>query len=164
MSENPANLPAKPSAQPPAAPTSLKITSTSGPKICKPFVLQVMVFAPGSGFKIQVDIERSCTPQADALWKIVFDLYKQSPDGSFVQLVHVSYTGGTPVEQQGLQTTAINGVNSTQADIVVNRVGPDVLDLQDVSNMTQEQLDARKASLKSGLSDVAKAGAVKLDL
>lgn len=163
MSENSANLPGKPSAQPPASPTALKITSTSGPKICKPFVLQVMVFAPGSGFKIQVDIERSCTPQADALWKIVFDLYKQSPDGTFVQLVHVSYTGGTPVEQKGLQTTAINGVNGTQADIIVNRVGPDVVDLQDVSSMTQEQLDARKASLKAGLSDVSKAG-VQLDL
>jgi hypothetical protein len=158
MNDKPANVPAQPAPQPPAGATSLKITPTSGPKICKPFVLQVMVFAPGSGFKIEVDIERSCTPQADALWKFVFDLYKQKPDGTFVQLVHVSYTGGTPVEQQGIQSTAINGVNGTQADILVNRVGPDVLDLQDVSNMTQADLDARKASLKSGLSDAATAG------
>ncbi len=156
MNDKPANAPANPT--PPAAGgTSLKITPTSGPKICKPFVLQVMVFAPDSGFKIEVDVERSCTPQADALWKFVFDLYKQKPDGSFIQLVHVSYTGGTPVEQKGIQSTFINGVNPNQADIIVNRVGPDVLDLQDVNNMTQAQLDARKASLKSGMSDAANA-------
>jgi hypothetical protein len=157
MSKKPANTPNTPAPQSIATAPGVKITPTSGPKICKPFVLNVMVFAPGSGFKIEVIVERSCTPQADALWKLVFDLYKQKPDGTFVQLVHVSYTGGTPVEQKGIQTTAINGVNSDQADIVVNRVGPDVLDLQDVSSMTQEQLDARKASLKSGMSDVANA-------
>jgi hypothetical protein len=155
MNDNPANAPTKPAQ--PAGATALKITPTSGPKICKPFVLQVMVFAPDSGFKIEVDVERSCTPQADALWKFVFDLYKQKPDGSFIQLVHVSYTGGTPVEQKGIQSTFINGVNPNQADIIVNRVGPDVLDLQDVSNMTQAQLDARKASLKQGMSDTANA-------
>ena len=72
-------------------------------KICKPFVLQVMVFAPQSGFKIEVDIEKSCTPQADPIWKVVFDLYKKQQSGTdFDQLVHVSYTGATPVEQQGL--------------------------------------------------------------
>jgi hypothetical protein len=157
MTDKPASLPAKPAAQPPAVAPSLKIIPTTGPKICKPFVLQVMVFAPGSGFKIEVDIERSCTPQADAVWKLVFDLYKAKPDGTFVQLVHVSYIGGTPVEQKGLQATAINGVNGAQADIMVNRIGPDVLDLQDVSSLTQAELDARKASLHSGMSAAANA-------
>src|SRR5215472_7379482 len=84
----------------------LKVVDTST-KICKPFVLQVMVFAPQSGFKIEVNIEKSCTPQADPIWKLVFDLYKKQQSGNdFDQLVHVSYTGATPVEQQGLAATA----------------------------------------------------------
>ena len=161
MTETTANVPANSAGN--VTSTPLKITATAGKKICKPFVLQVMVFAPSSGFKIEVDIERSCTPQADALWKLVFDLYQQKPDGTFTQLVHVSYTGATPVEQKGIQSTAINGVNGNQADIIVNRVGPDVLDLQDVNSMTQDQLNAHKATLKSGMSDAATAG-VQLDL
>ena len=34
-------------------------------KICKPFLLEVMVFSPESGFKFKVIVERSCTPTAD---------------------------------------------------------------------------------------------------
>ena len=47
----------------------IKVALTTGPKKCKPFVIEVMVFAPASGFKIEVLIEKSCTPQADAIWK-----------------------------------------------------------------------------------------------
>ena len=33
-----------------------------GAKLCKPFLLEVMVFSPESGFKFKVIVERSCTP------------------------------------------------------------------------------------------------------
>ncbi len=134
---------------------SLKVVDTAV-KTCKPFVLQVMVFNPKSGFKIEVQVERSCTPQADPIWKLVFDLYKKQATGSdFDQLVHVSYTGQTPVEQQGLAATFANGVNDKQADVLVNRAGPAVLDLKDAKDMPPEQLEQTKAEVKAASSDVA---------
>jgi hypothetical protein len=140
----------------PAPTPGIKITPTTGPKKCKPFVLEVMVFAPASGFKIEVLIEKSCTPTADAIWKIVFDLYKKQSTGSgFDQLVHVSFTGGTPVEQKGIEATAANGINDKQADVIVNEAGPAVLDLRNVGTMTPTQLEAAKKELKTASSKVA---------
>jgi hypothetical protein len=139
-----------------AAPSNaLKVTDTTA-RTCRPFVLQVMVFAPKSGYKIEVDIEKTCTPQADPLWKLVFDLYKQQATGTgFDQLVHISYTGGTPVEQHGLEATGANGINGKQADVIINRIGPAVADLENAPTMTPEQLAATKAQIKAAGSDVA---------
>ena len=139
----------------PAGSDPLKVTLTSGPKKCKPFVLEVMVFAPSSGFKIQVMIEKSCSPQADAIWKIVFDLWKRSGGAGFEQLVHVSFTGGTPVEQKGIEATAANGINDKQADVIINQAGPAVLDLKNASKMTPKQLEKTKKELKAASSKVA---------
>ncbi|HEX8068580.1 MAG TPA: hypothetical protein VF546_01425 [Pyrinomonadaceae bacterium] len=133
----------------------LKVTDTTV-KICKPFVVQVMVFAPGSGFKMEVNIEKSCTPDADAVWKLVFDLYKKKKNADgFDQLVHVSFTGGTPVEKQGLEATSAKGVNSRQADVIVNRAGPAVLDLQNSQNMSPAELNETLAEVKGASKDVA---------
>jgi hypothetical protein len=134
----------------------IKVSSTTGTKTCKPFVIEVMVFAPASGFKIQVMIEKTCTPQADAIWKLVFDLYKKQATGTdFDQLVHVSFKGGTPVEQQGIEATAANGINPKQADVLVNEVGPAVLQLKDASTMQPGDLDSLKKEVVAGSSKVA---------
>ena len=134
----------------------VKIALTTGAKTCKPFTIEVMVFAPASGFKIQVLIEKTCTPQADAIWKIVFDLYKRQATGTaFDQLVHVSFKGGTPVEQKGIETTAANGINPKQADVLVNEVGPAVLQLKDASTMPPADLDGLKKEIVAGSSKVA---------
>ena len=134
----------------------LKVAFTTGPKKCKPFILEVMVFAPASGFKIEVNIEKSCTPQADAIWKIVFDLYKKKATGDgFDQIVHVSFKGGTPVEQKGIEATAANGINDKQADVIVNEAGPAVLGLKDAGSMTPQQLDAAKKEVIASSSKVA---------
>jgi hypothetical protein len=95
-----------------------------GPKICKPFLLDVMVFSPESGYKFHVSVERDCTPTADAVWKLVFDLYKVVAGQPDVALVHVSFTSGTPVEQQAIQNMAAQGVNQAQADKLINNVYP----------------------------------------
>lgn len=165
--------PAKKSSNKPAAPANknkptapatnvlggadpLKVSTTTGPKTCKPFTLEVMVFAPQSGFKVEVIIEKSCTPQADAIWKIVFDLYKKkSGADGFDQLVHVSFTGGTPVQQKGIEATAANGINDRQADVLVNEAGPAVLALKDASSMPPAQLEATKQEVKSAAGKVA---------
>lgn len=133
----------------------IKITTTTT-KSCKPFTIEVMVFAPANGFKVQVLIEKTCTPTADAIWKIVFDLYKRQESGTgFDQLVHVSFKGGTPVEQKGIEATAANGINPKQADVLINEVGPAVLQLKDASRMPPDQLDSVKKEIVSGSSRVA---------
>ena len=141
---------------PPDNSQPIKVSSTTGTKTCKPFVIEVMVFAPASGYKIQVLIEKTCTPQADAIWKLVFDLYKKQATGNdFDQLVHVSFKGGTPVEQQGIEATAANGINPKQADVLVNEVGPAVLQLKDASTMNPDDLDSLKKEVVAGSSKVA---------
>jgi hypothetical protein len=125
-------------------------------KICKPFVLDVMVFSPESGFKFEVSVEKSCTPTADPLWKIVFDLYKKQATGAnFDQIVHVSYTAGTPVESKVIEATAVNGVSGDQADILINQVHPAVKELDHADTMTPEQLQAAKTEVKDAISKVA---------
>jgi hypothetical protein len=82
-----------------------------------------MVFSPESGFKFKVMVERACTPEADSVWKLVFDLFRII-DGKEVQVVHVSYTTGTPVESKAVQAMAIEGVKPAQAQALTNKVFP----------------------------------------
>lgn len=113
-----------------------------GPKICKPFLLDVMVFSPEAGFKFHVSVERDCTPTADSIWKLVFDLYKVVSGQPDVALVHVSFTSGTPVEQQALQNMATQGVAPAQADLLVNTVYPATKAIVGNDNPTPEQKQA----------------------
>ncbi len=94
-----------------------------GRKVCRPFLLEIMVFCPEAGYKFKVNVERSCTPEADALWKLVFDLF-QLKAGTEQQLVHVSFTAGSPVEEKALQVMAAQGVSPPQADVLVKKVYP----------------------------------------
>ena len=145
-----------PGNQPPSSAQPLSLAFTTGPKTCKPFIIEVMVFAPASGFKIEVLIEKSCSPQADPIWKIVFDLYKKKAAGDgFDQLVHASFKGGTPVIQKGIQATAANGINDRQADVIVNQAGPAVLDLRNSATMTPEELAAKKAEVVAASTSIA---------
>jgi hypothetical protein len=143
---------------------NISVVPLTGKKKCKPFVLNVMVFAPEPGYKFEVLVEKSCTKKAETLWKLVFDLYKKKKTGNdFDQIVHVSYTQGDPVEAEGIQNTAIEGVNDDQADRLVTRVHPRVKILEDAKDMTPEELEAAKADIKKEMSGVARAG-VSIDL
>lgn len=121
-------------------------------KICKPFLLEVMVFSPESGFKFKVIVERSCTPTADPIWKLVFDLYKIVDDKE-VQIVHVSYTAGTPVESQAVATMARDGVKPEQASVLVQEVHPAA---RAVAGKTTPPTDEQKAALHGAMADVLK--------
>ena len=143
---------------------NISVVPTTGKKKCKPFVLNVMVFAPEPGYKFEVLVEKACTKKAETLWKLVFDLYKKKKTGDgFDQIVHVSYTQGDPVEAEGIQNTAIEGVNDAQADRLVTRVHPRVKKLEAAKDMTPEQLEAAKADIKKEMSTVAKSG-ISVDL
>jgi hypothetical protein len=112
-----------------------------------------MVFSPESGFKFKVMVERSCTPAADALWKLVFDLYEvETMDGNTeeTQVVHVSFTTSTPVEATTVQQMAAEGVKPAQADILINEVHPAA---KEVAGLTQPT-DAQKKALKDSMQKV----------
>ena len=94
-----------------------------GPKVCTPLLINVMVFSPEAGFKFDVTVERACTPTADPIWKIVFDLFKVVEGKPDVALVHVSFSSGTPVQQKAVQRM-VRGVQPAQADLLVNKVYP----------------------------------------
>jgi hypothetical protein len=121
-----------------------------GPKVCKPFLLDVMVFSPEAGFKFHVSVERDCTPTADAIWKIVFDLSKVVAGSPDVLLVHVSYTSGTPVEQQTVQNMASQGVTPAQADAMIKQVYPATKAI--IGN--QHPSDAQKKQIHDAMSAV----------
>ena len=109
-----------------------------GKKVCRPFLIEVMVFSPESGYKFKVIVERSCTPEADALWKLVFDLFKVM-EGKEVQVVHVSFTTGTPVEQKAVQLMASEGVKPDQATILIEEVHLAAKAVEGVKKPTKKQ-------------------------
>jgi hypothetical protein len=124
-----------------------------GPKVCRPFTLDVMVMNPSADFKFSLSVEVACSPQADEIWKLVFDLFKKV-NNDFVQVVHVSFTAQTPVEAAGIQATGKNGVNQQQADIVVNQIHPAVVE---ISNAPSPSPAANQA-VTDKMSQVAKLG------
>lgn len=126
-----------------------------GAKKCKPFVLQVMVFSPESGFKFEVMVEKDCSASNDPIWKLVFDLYKKQATGSdFDQIVHVSFTSGTTAEQQGIQSMVSQGVSSGQADVITNQVYPAAKALDGVQNPTDQQKQALHQALSQAVTSV----------
>ena len=129
--------------------SSVSVVPIRRDKICRPFLTEVMVFSPETGYKFKVMVERACTPQADAIWKLVFDLYTVK-DGTELQVVHVSFTTGTPVEQKAVQRMVAEGVTPAQADILVGEVHPAAKAIEGSTAPTQEQ----KAAIKSAMQKV----------
>ena len=126
-----------------------------GAKKCKPFVLQVMVFSPESGFKFEVMVEKDCSASNDPIWKLVFDLYKKQATGSdFDQIVHVSFTSGTTAEQQGIQSMVTQGVSSGQADAITTQVYPTAKALDGVQNPTDQQKQALHQAMSQAVTSV----------
>ena len=108
-----------------------------------------MVFSPESGYKFHVSVERDCTPTADAIWKLVFDLYKVVAGQPDVALVHVSFTSGTPVEQQTIQNMAAQGVNQAQADKLIKKVYPAAKAVAGNKNPSPQQKQAIHDAMSS---------------
>lgn len=125
---------------------------------CRPFTLDVMVFSPESGYKFQVSIEKDCikataTDPAIEQWKLVFDLYKQKPGGTdFDQIVHVSYSAASPVQEKKIASTAANGVNPAQSQQLITRVHPAVKGVEEIGTLPPDQADAAKAKVKDEMS------------
>jgi len=120
-----------------------------GAKVCKPLLLEVMVFSPETGYKFTVTVERSCTPEADAIWKLVFDLFRVSDDKE-TPIVHVSFTTGSPVQAKVVQGMAAGGIKPGQADILIDEVFPAAKGIEGLKKPTAKQ----KKTLKDALDKV----------
>lgn len=123
-----------------------------GKKICRPFLTEVLARSPETGYAFKVMVERSCTPEADAIWKLVFDLYTLKADGTEVQVVHVSFTTGTPVEQKAVQAMVAEGVKPAQADVLVKEVHPAAKELEGAKKPTKKQKEKLHDSMKKVVS------------
>ncbi len=128
-----------------------------GTKICKPMLLEVMVFSPEAGFKFKVMVERACTPEADEVWKLVFDLFKMI-EGVETQIVHISYTAGAPVERAAVQAMASEGVKPEQAQVLATEVHEAAKAVAGKKKVTKKESTRALNALKKTLVPVSITG------
>jgi hypothetical protein len=107
------------------------------------------VTAPEAGFRIMVMVERACSPEAEPILKFAFDLFKKIGN-ELVEIVHISFTANTPVERQGIETMAVDGVPPKAARILRKEVFPIAKELE-----TRKPTAEEKAALKSAMSRAA---------
>ncbi len=123
-----------------------------GAKKCKPFILEVFVASPEAGYKFELIVEKACTSSNEALWKLVFDLYKKDASGVFQQLVHVSFKPTEPDEQRGVEALALEPVNVDTARVLRKEVHPAAKKVAEASKPTA----AQKKALHNAMSKAAR--------
>jgi hypothetical protein len=123
-----------------------------GAKKCKPFILEVFVASPEAGYKFELVVEKICTSTNDALWKLVFDLYKKDASSVFQQIVHVSFQPTAPDEQRGVEKLAVEPVSVDAARVLTKEVHPAAKAIAGVSKPTA----AQKKKLHDAMSKVAR--------
>lgn len=130
------------------ATSSITVVPT-GPKKCKPFLLEVMVSPPQGGFKFELTVEKGCSPENDPIWKLVFDLYKKV-NNQFTQIVHVSFKAGSENEKKGIKSIAVDGITEKATDVAMKEVMPVAQQLDG-----QSSTPAISTQLKKGMSKIA---------
>jgi hypothetical protein len=119
----------------------------TGLKKCKPFLLEVMISPPREdGFKFELTVEKGCTPTNEAIWKLVFDLFKEM-NGGFVQVAHVSFKAGSNEEKRGIKDIAVNGITEKAAATAANEVLPQAKALASKPEPTPELTKKLKQSM-----------------
>lgn len=116
----------------------LKATTVNPVKKCNPFILEVKVFSPKSGYRIHIVIEKDCTPQLEAKWALVFDLDKKI-DGEFVQIVHVSFRPKDAQQEEGIKKMTAEGMTKKQAKLTKEKMFQPMADMEGQPGPTPEQ-------------------------
>jgi hypothetical protein len=98
-------------------------TVTTGSKKCKPFLIRVMVFSPESGYKFTIEIQKACTSQNEAVWKLLFDLYKKI-DNQFEEVVSVEFVAGDPNDIKKVAAISDEGMKRPQVRAFRDNVFP----------------------------------------
>ena len=134
---------------------SIRVVTGAAVNICRPFTIEFRLSAPEAGYKILVVVEKSCSENAEPIWKLVFDLFRKI-EKEYVEIVHVSFTAQTAVEKKGVEKIAADGVPRESARVLKKEVYPVAKQLEN-QTPTAEQ----KAALKNGMS---RAAVVAVDL
>lgn len=98
-------------------------TITTGGKKCKPFLLRVMIFSPESGYKFTIEIQKACSSSNEAIWKLLFDLYKKI-DGEFEEVVSVEFVAGDPNDIKKVASITEDGMKRAQVRAFRDNVYP----------------------------------------
>src|SRR5690349_11387862 len=124
-----------------------------GPKKCRPFLFEGRFVLPEDGFKFELNVEKSCTRDNDAVWKLNFDLFKDK-DGNetWEQIVHISFRSGTPDETSGLKKMAVEGVSDAAVNVISEKVVPVAKAIEG-----RQPTDAEKTALHNGMSEAVTA-------
>lgn len=117
-------------------------TITTGPKKCKPFLLRVMIFSPESGYKFTIEIQKACNSSNEAVWKLLFDLYKKI-DGEFQEVVSVEFVAGDPNDIDKVAAITEDGMKRAQVRAFRDNVYPLVKPFGD-SGKTPAAADKKK--------------------
>lgn len=105
-------------------------TITTVGKKCKPFLIRVMVFSPESGYKFTIEIQKACTSTNEAVWKLLFDLYKKF-DNVFEEVVSVEFVAGDPNDIDKIAAITEEGMTRAQVRAFRDNVFPLVKPLAD---------------------------------
>ncbi len=98
-------------------------TITTGVKKCKPFLLRVMIFSPESGYKFTIEIQKACNSSNEAVWKLLFDLFKKI-DGEFQEVVSVEFVAGDPNDIDKVAAITEDGMKRAQVRAFRDNVYP----------------------------------------
>jgi hypothetical protein len=129
--------------------SSISVVTGRAANVCRPFTVEFRLAAPEAGFKIMVIVEKGCSPEAEPILKLVFDLYKKI-DNEFVEIVHVSFTAGTEDEKQGILNIASDGMPRKSARMIREKVYPIAKKIENRQPTAKE-----KADLKDGMRNAA---------
>lgn len=88
-------------------------TITTGVKKCKPFLLQVMIFSPESGYKFSIEIQKACNAHNEPVWALLFDLSKKTGD-EFVVVLTVKFVAGDPNDIKKVAAITSEGMKKGQ--------------------------------------------------
>lgn len=98
-------------------------TLTTTTNKCKPFVLRVMVFSPESGYRFVIEVQKACTDNNEAVWKLLFNLAKKI-DEKFVDLVIVDFVSGDPNDIKKISSITEEGMKRPQVRAFRDNVFP----------------------------------------
>lgn len=132
---------------------TLHVVRGDAARMCRPFVLELRVSAPEPGYRIALVVEKGCTAAADSTWKLVFDLFKKI-DREFIEIVHVSFQGQTPVEKQGIESIASEGLSRQSARVLRAEVFPIAKRLEGRDPTAEEKTRLKESMRKAAVTAV----------
>jgi len=95
-----------------------QLPAKTTPRACRPFLLSLAA----GGVKETVVIERACTPENEAVWKLMVEL--RGKTGLSVKISSWDYPAGKAAIEARIRSMVIGGMSQEDADCIVMKTGP----------------------------------------